>query len=276
MDILAAIDGAWDFSDPAASETRFADIEKQLSGAELYEVQTQRARALGLQGRFEEGHAMLDSLPDGLPPRVAVRQQLERGRLWNSAGNREMAREIFASAYSLAVAHSIAWLAIDAGHMIAIASPLEEGLQWNEKCLAQAEAAPDERSRRWRGSLLNNLGWSLMDLGRHQEALDAFERAVVIRAEAGAEAPLRIAKWCVGRALREVSRVEEALAVQQALLQEDGDGFVCEELGECLVLLDRPQEAKPYFKRAHHEFTQGALQGAVDEARLSRIASLMN
>ena len=275
MDILDAIDKAWDFNDPAATETRFADLEKQFSGHELFEVRTQRARTLGLQGRFEEGHAVLDSLPDELPPRAAVRQHLERGRLWNSAGNREKALERFHSAYNLAAAHSIAWLAIDAGHMIAIASSLEEGLQWNEKCLAQAEAASDERSRRWRGSLLNNLGWSLMDLGRPQEALDAFERAVVVREEAGAEGPLKIAKWCVGRALREVGRVQQALEVQQALLKEDGDGFVSEELGECLLLLGRTQEAKPHFERAHHEFTQGALKGAVDEQRLNRIASLM-
>src|SRR5580765_3893156 len=57
-----ALDALWDFGDPVGSETRFrqrlSDMPPGSHAAE--ELRTQLARAMGLQGRFEEAAAQLD------------------------------------------------------------------------------------------------------------------------------------------------------------------------------------------------------------------------
>jgi hypothetical protein len=61
----------------------------------------------------------------------------------------------------------------------------------------------------------------------------------------------------VARCLRTLGRVEEALARQRALLAEiaadpgaRADGFVPEEIGECLWALGRHEEARPHLRTA--------------------------
>jgi electron transport complex protein RnfB len=59
------------------------------SSREALEIDTQIARALGLQRRFDAAHATLDAVSPGLAavdPRVRVRYLLERGRAYNSSG----------------------------------------------------------------------------------------------------------------------------------------------------------------------------------------------
>ena len=61
---LPEVDSLWDYADPVASEQRFREVmaEARTAGevAVLVEVQSQIARALCLQRRFDEAHAMLD------------------------------------------------------------------------------------------------------------------------------------------------------------------------------------------------------------------------
>jgi tetratricopeptide (TPR) repeat protein len=59
----ATLDSLWDFSDPAASADRFrraAGDESRPAPARI-ELATQRARALGLLGRFDDAEAVLDA-----------------------------------------------------------------------------------------------------------------------------------------------------------------------------------------------------------------------
>src|SRR5689334_6841267 len=87
----------WDFEDPAASEARFRAAADGAEGAERLVLLTQVARALGLQERYAEGHAVLDDL--GVQDaEVATRVALERGRLLRSAGTPDDARPHFEAA----------------------------------------------------------------------------------------------------------------------------------------------------------------------------------
>ena len=53
----------WNFEDPLASEVVFRDLlETTQDAADRVVVQTQIARALGLQGKFDEAHALLGAL----------------------------------------------------------------------------------------------------------------------------------------------------------------------------------------------------------------------
>lgn len=276
------IDALWDFSDPAATEQRLQSALDEVSdGALRLEIQTQIARAQGLQGRFEDAHRTLDLIEqslDAAPPRVQVRYPLERGRTLNSSGKPAEAIPLFEQALGIASDARLDDLAVDAAHMIAIAATGDAQIEWNRKALYLAERSKEPRARRWRASILNNLGWSLHDAGLHQEALDAFTRALHLRTEQGEAETTRIARWCVARCLRSLGRTEEALQLQQALLDElaaagEQDGFVHEELGECLLALGREEAARPHF-RAALDALRSHPAVASDPARLARLERL--
>ena len=87
-----ALDAQWDYGKPVASEQRFrSELAKwPADSAQALEVRTQIARALGLQQKFEDAHAMLDVVEAKLPNasvHLRVRYLLERGRAFNSSGS---------------------------------------------------------------------------------------------------------------------------------------------------------------------------------------------
>jgi tetratricopeptide (TPR) repeat protein len=161
----------WDFDDLDATETRFRSLRA--------EALTQLARIEGLRDRFDEGDRLLDEIvePDR---RVAIRVDLERGRLRRSAGARDAALPLFESAFEKALEGGEDWLAGDAAHMCALAAPDMDGfVAWTNRGIELAESS--EAAAYWLGPLLNNLGWEYFDAGEHEQALEAFERALVAR-----------------------------------------------------------------------------------------------
>ncbi|HVU10165.1 MAG TPA: hypothetical protein VHD90_02760, partial [Phototrophicaceae bacterium] len=86
---------------------------------------------------------------------------------------------------------------------------------------------------------------------------------------------IRIARWTVGRTLRALGRIDEALAIQRQLAEIGGDdGYVDEELGECLLALGRNQEAKPHFAIAYAKLSSDAWLVAHEADRLERMRRL--
>lgn len=229
----AEIDALWNFGDPSASESKFWALANGLHGVSRAETLTQVARALGLQGRFDEAEPILDQAEtQGDIPRM--RAALERGRLRNSGGDRDAATRHFQDALRQAEALGEDFYAIDAAHMLGIACDGEEALEWTRTAISMATESSDRRAQGWLGSLYNNLGWNLHDLGRYDEALPIFERALTLRLEG--EDPFRIhqARWCVARCLRSLGRVEEALEIQQGLRENSTpDSYVDAEIQEC-------------------------------------------
>ncbi len=287
------IEALWDFNNPAASESRFREVLAGIpAGADVgadaarFELLTQVARAQGLQRRFEDAHATLDEVERAIGaesasaiPRVRVRYLLERGRALNSSGRRDDARSHFIEAFDRALLDEDDPLAVDAAHMVAIVETPEGALLWNERALALAEASPHPRARKWRASLLNNLGWTRHDRGEFELALDLFERALEARRDLGDPSTIRIARWSVARCHRSLGRLEEALDVQQELEQEliaagERDGFVNEEMAECLLALGREGEARPHFARAHELLSRDAGLAEREPDRLARLRTL--
>src|SRR5262249_30619751 len=159
--------------------------------------------------------------------------ELERGRVLNSSGDPDAARPHFLAALVEAEAAGLDYLAADAAHMMAIVEPGAAQIPWAERALAIADASSDPRARRWIGSVSHNLGWTLHDLGRYEDALVLWQRALLFREEQGDVGPLNMAWWTVGRGMRSLGRYDEALVIQQDLAGKvDSDGYVQEELGE--------------------------------------------
>lgn len=275
----ATIVELWNFSNPGESEQRFRDAMTNAQGDLRLELQTQVARTYSLRRRFQEAHRLLDEieprLPDaGLKPRL--RYLLERGRTFNSSGDKGAARPLFVQAWELARPAGEEDLAIDAAHMVAIVDGGEKALQWNLMALPLAINARDTEARRWKASLFNNIGYELKMLGRNVEALDYFRKAVTAYEERGDKGSIRVARWMVASTLRLLGRYDEALAIQLRLEQEfaaDGevDGYVFEEIAELYDALGDAPKAKPYFRRAAAELGKDDALVKDQPARLARL-----
>ncbi len=260
-------DTRWNYADPAATEAAFRELLPAATAAgdpaHLAELLSQIARTHSLRRSFDEAHRLLDEASKVLDdageapraPSVArARILLERGRSWNSAGDKERAVDAFRRALETARAAGSDFHAIDAMHMLGIAAPPDEALRWNEEAIAAAEASPSARAKGWLGALCNNTGWSWFERGAYDKALACFERDVAWRRARGADDT--VSRWSAAKARRRLGRLDEALAEQRALLAHHeakgtSDGFVLEELGECLWALDRHDEARPWLARAY-------------------------
>jgi tetratricopeptide (TPR) repeat protein len=195
MDPLRAY---WDFDDLDASEARFRALRA--------EALTQLARVEGLRERFDAGDRLLDEAATEADPRVRIRVDLERGRLRRSGGDKEAALPLFVAAFDAARAAGEDWLAADAAHMCALAAPDRDGfVAWTQRGIELAETS--EAASYWLGPLLNNLGWEFFDAGKHEQALDAFERALTARErDPDNVAALGHAREAVDEALRALGR----------------------------------------------------------------------
>ena len=242
------LEALWDFNNPAFSEQRF---QAALAGAnpdDAFILQTQIARTYGLRGEFAKAQDILKDLEPQLAsasPQAQTRHALELGRSFASATHppssqtpqaKELARAAYQRALDLAKRHRLDDLAVDALHMLAFVdtAPADQ-LKWAREALAVVQASSQTAARKWQGSIRNNIGYALHQLGRYDEALAEFRSAVVVR-EAGANAQAtRVAYWMVAWTLRSLKRIDEALEIQLRLEREGDvaaapDPYVFEEL----------------------------------------------
>lgn len=275
------IDSYWEYADPAASEARFRSLLEQVKGDARLEVQTQIARTFSLRRDFAQAHRLLDEVEPqlataGAAPRV--RYLLERGRTFNSAGEKDRARPLFVQAWEIAGAAGLEGLAVDAAHMVPIVVGGAEGAEWTRRGVELARRSADAKARAMLPALLNNHAWNLHDEGRHAEALPVFREAEVAWLATGRQPQGRIARWSVARCLRSLGRYDEALGIQRALEQEwaaagQADGYVFEEMAELLDATGKPDQAQPYFRRAADELGKDAWFVENEPRRLARLRS---
>ncbi len=260
---LSRILELWDFGDAGATVVRMGLVRGEAldQGDEDFaaELATQEARAHGLQGNFEQAHSLLNDVELSLADRSATvrgRYLLERGRVLNSSGDAPASVPLFLEAWEVTRAAGDHYLAVDAAHMLGIVAPEAERLHWNGVAIEYAESCGDADARRWLGSLYNNTAWALHDSGDADAALTLFEKARVLREDAGDLERTLIARWSVARCLRTLGRNAEALAAQRQLAVDRAgaglppDGFVHEELAELLLLAGEEDEARRQFQLA--------------------------
>lgn len=281
---LPDFDQLWDYDHPAETEQKFRGLVEaaRTSGSVSYYAQllTQLARTQSLQRKFAEAHQILDEvhgLLNGKTVAAHIRYLLERGRTFNSAKQFEQARPLFLQAWEMAQSVGEDFYAVDAAHMLGICEQPEMQMVWNHQALAVAEKSSDPKAHKWLGSLYNNMGWTEHDAGHYEPALELFEKALTFREEQGLEKPIQIARWSVARCLRSLGRVTEALTIQKELeLRDDTDGYLFEEIGECLLLLDRESESRSYFAKAYELLSKDSYLAANESARLERLKILGN
>ena len=284
MEVYPPFNALWDYQDPAKTEALFREELGKVANLDTrLQLETQVARALGLQRKFDEAHAGLDQVEAKLTektPVARVRYLLERGRALNSSGQRPDSTALFESAWTLASEGGFHGYAVDAAHMMGIVMPGEESLAWNLKAIAYAEAhADDANAIRWLGALYNNTGWTLHGGGDFAGALDLFEKALALRQDNGNRRPILIAQWCIARAKRSMGRFDQAQAEQEALFREheaDGneDAYVYEELGELAIVRGDKETAARWSGKAHALLSKDPWFVENEAERLGRLLEL--
>lgn len=257
----------WDFSRPDISEQRFRAALKGASSDDALILQTQIARTYGLRKDFKTAREILQSIEPQIATAGAeakTRYYLELGRTYASAAHtaeqqtpqaRESARAAYQRALDEARAGQLDGLAIDAIHMMAFidAAPADQ-LKWGQQALAIVEASSQTAAKRWEASIRNNIGYSLHQLGRYDEALQQFQLALVLR-ERGTDAEAtRAAHWMIAWTLRALGRNDEALQIQLRLDREaeaagQPDPFVLEELETLYRARGDVERAQHYQQR---------------------------
>jgi tetratricopeptide (TPR) repeat protein len=282
---LPDFDSLWDYDHPGATEKRFRELLPAALDARdlsyLSQLLTQIARTEGLQRKFDAAHKTLDRVQKGLDNtdhRTKVQYLLERGRVFNSSGKKDDARPLFLEAFDLALKSKDDFYAVDAAHMMAIVEPMEKQLQWNLKALDLAENSAEEKARKWKGSLYNNIGWTYFEQRQFEESLLMFEKALEFQQQQGDSSKILIAKWCVAKTLRLMDHTEEALEMQLDLYEQyqaagKRSGYVYEEIAECLTVMGEEQEAQGWFAAAYEELSKDP-RLANEQDRLTRLKEL--
>lgn len=279
-------DKLWNYNDPAATEIKFREAlldsfaEENIS----YQLQllTQIARTYSLRTMFAEAHELLNEVEKQLPAAPGaehVRYHLERGRTFNSSGKKAEAKTHFEQARQIAASLNEDGYAIDAIHMLAIIAPPDEAIRLNEEAIIFAESSNNESAKRWLGSLYNNLGWSYFDKAEYEKALSIFLRALQWREERKSPDEIFLAKWCVARALRALSHIDDAIKIQLALFEEavttgKPDGYVHEELGELFLLKNDKLKSSFHFEKAYELLSQDKFLQLNEKERLARIKQM--
>ncbi|KAJ3220075.1 hypothetical protein HDU67_006831 [Dinochytrium kinnereticum] len=292
------IDDLWNFANPKASEEKFRSLLDKTGSSGLHaEIQTQLARSLGLQKRFDEAREVLLKAKDEIlrleeadPDEATLvnlrvargRHLLELGRLMNSEGDALSSIRFFRMAIQisrLGPVERLEYYTVDALHMLGMVEAEEgERIRRGEEGLAVCEKSTIPRTQGWTLSILINLGWAHHDQGRFEEALEVFRRAedwARKRVEAGEEGfvdRLRVARWTVARTLRSLERVDEALEVQLELggLPEK-DVCVFEEIAELYAAKGDMEKAAKYARVCVEVNDEVKV---LDGRRLERVASL--
>lgn len=283
-------DKHWNYNAPEETEKKFRDILPDLKDHKDFEyqsaylqLQTQIARTLGLQMKFDEAHTLLDEIDPLLNDEffvAKIRYLLERGRTFRSSQKVEKSKDLFLKAYDLAVGYNEDNLAIDAAHMMGIIEPFEEAQRWNEIAMEIAENSEDKNAKKWLGSLYNNTAWNYHDNSDFKEALKLFEKNVEWHTNKNSKQELIIAKWSVARALRSLEKIDDAIEMQLDLLDEieekglDDDGYIFEELGELYLIKENIEESKKYFRRAYKLLSKDKWLVEYEKERLDRLKEL--
>jgi tetratricopeptide (TPR) repeat protein len=242
------IEQLWDFDNPARSRERFLAAAQHASGDELVMLLSQVARTYGLEREFDLARgvlAELEPLVAGVGPEARARYLLEVGRAWVSAthdpesladDDRDTSLSVFDQAAREAELAGHDGLLVDALHMAA-AVPQDAGerIRLAERAVAVADASDQEAGRRWRPSVLHNLGYELASAGRHAEADATLRAALEARTTDDDPAATRATRWMLAWNLRLMGDIDTALALQeqlQAACEAAGkpDPFVDEEI----------------------------------------------
>lgn len=295
--ILEKFDELWGlYGDPVIVEKKLSELlphAEQQNKSVYLQILSQIALAQALQKRFDDAHKTLDYAESMFLPGcelAQVRILLERGRVFQQVGNNTEALNFFEKSFDLSNQKNYDYQTIDAAHMIAIASEItEDKIHWNECAFEMAQKTNDPRAQLWLGSLSHNLGINYLEAKLYDRALTSFQQALEYRKKEGYQPNIRVAEWAVGKALRYLGKLDEALKIQSevlnkyAIASESGNlecpeimftqlrGYVYEELAEIYQA-----KAQHYAQLALKNLQDNEVVKATEIGKLNRLSKIVN
>ena len=282
------ISDLWDFADPQASEKIFLKKMKEHSKSafEVWELQTQVARALGLQKKFIEAFHVLDSIQAGLEyapvceskDLVGIRYNLERGRILLITEKMEDAIRYFRFAYKLAMKINADDLSIDAIKMLLNLTSTDERIELGLKGISIATKRGNENLYPSIGELATGVGQAYLENKEYQKAIEQFMHARDIFSKLIDAENARTSRLSICIAQRGLGNYKEALLelrMQEEWLKKSDnlDGIIFEEIAENLLAL-RHNSSSVYFCKALECFQAEGLISNMEPNRISRIREL--
>ena len=282
------ISDLWDFADPQASEKIFLKKMKEHSKSafEVWELQTQIARALGLQKKYIEAFHVLDSIQAGLEHApvceskdlVGIRYNLERGRILLLIEKVEDSIRCFRFAYKLATKIDADDLSIDAIKMLLNLTSISERIDLGLRGISIATKRGNENLYLSIGELATGVGQAYLENKEYQNAIEQFMHARDIYSKLVDAEHTRITRRSMCVAQRGLGNYKEALLelrMQEEWLKKSDniDGIVFEEIAENLLALGY-SSSSIYFSKALECFKTQDLIGDLDPKRISRMREL--
>ena len=248
--------------------------EKAGDASALVEALSMTARGHLIQKKKEEGRGFLTragELASEEDPAGWSRYLGVRGRYEWRDDEKPKATKTFEAMYAYCLEHELWNRAVDAAHMVAIVGTHDQQLEWAQKGIAAAEKGEMDG---WLGPLWNNLGNTYDELGRHQDALDAWKKARHYHWKVGGEKSKLVADWAVGLGYRKVGAFDKALQWQRPVLawaerrlaeKDDPErrewvALAKMELGLIAVHEKRTEEAAGLLKAAHAVLAAAGMQ----------------
>jgi tetratricopeptide (TPR) repeat protein len=295
---LENFDEIWgQIGNPVLVEKKFIELLPQAQSLEnksIYlQMLSQLALAQALMKKFDLAHATLDDAQAQLTSDcnlARVRIFLERGRVFQQAGDVVQALTYFEKSYELSEQHKFDIQTINAAHMIAIiADTTANKILWNQRAIDLATTTDDLEGRRWLGSVWNNIGANYLEDKQYEKALHAFEKTLEYRLQENYAPNVRFAKFRIGQILRILGHLDQALMVQQELLLayeaivKTGKldmpvemftltrGWVYEEFIELYHAA-----IKGYAKLAYADLASNEMFAKTESARLERLQKIQN
>lgn len=282
------------------------DIERNLSAllseAEQHadksiylQILSQIALAQAMQQKFDIAHQTLDEAERLLEPHyqlAKIRLLLERGRVYHQSDRLDQARSFFIQSYDLSkLSPEFDFHTVNASHMVAIVEKHAEGkIEWNKRAINLAKQTKDERCHAWLGPIYNNLAQNYIEAEKYLEALQSFEKCKAHAEERGDQIVIRGALWGMGRALRGLNKLDQALDIQNDLLKEYekisdqrllpmeliyvGRGLVYEELAEIYFAKESGQQSQKYARLSYEDLSKDAWMKKLYPKRIERMLEL--
>ncbi len=271
------------------------EAEKCADKSVYLQILSQIALAQAMQQKFDIAHQTLNEAERLLDPQyqlAKIRLLLERGRVYHQSDRLDQALSFFIQSYDLSKSSpEFDFHTVNASHMVAIVEKHTEGkIEWNKRAINLAEQTKDERCHAWLGPIYNNLAQNYIEAEKYQEALQAFDKCKAHAEERGDQIVIRGALWGMGRALRGLNKLDQALDIQNDLLKEYekisdqgllpmeliyvGRGLVYEELAEIYFAKEYEQHSQKYACLAYEDLSKDAWMKKLYPKRIQRLLEL--
>lgn len=271
------------------------EAEQRADKSIYLQILSQIALAQAMQQKFDIAHQTLDEAERLLEPHyqlAKIRLLLERGRVCHQSDKLDQALSFFIQSYDLSkLSPEFDFHTVNASHMVAIVKKhTEDKIEWNKRAINLAEQTKDERCYAWLGPIYNNLAQNYIEAEKYLEALQSFEKCKAHAEERGDQIVIRGALWGMGRALRGLNKLDQALDIQNDVLKEYekiseqgllpmeliyvGRGLVYEELAEIYFAKRSGEQSQKYARLAYEDLSKDAWMKKLYPKRIQRLLEL--